>query len=84
MPDTLPDSDSANIPVPAMSTGTPPFAVVTQPFHGRRGAWLFRRAGFDAHVWHIDDSVEYRDRRRALRWLVREYAAWARQLLLRG
>ncbi|HEU4728874.1 MAG TPA: YdcF family protein [Kofleriaceae bacterium] len=55
--------------------------VVTQPFHGRRSARLFRRAGFEAHAWHIDDSVEYRDRRRAVRWLVREYAAWARLLV---
>jgi uncharacterized SAM-binding protein YcdF (DUF218 family) len=57
--------------------------IVTQPYHGRRSARLFRRAGFDAHVWHIADSLEYRDRRRALRWLVREYASWAR-LMLRG
>jgi len=57
--------------------------VVTQPFHGRRSARLFRDAGFDAHVWHIADSVEYRDRRRAARWLLREYAAWARLLLRR-
>ena len=57
--------------------------LVTQPFHGRRSARLFRSAGFDAHVWHIADSVEYRDRRRAVRWLAREYAAWA-QLLVRG
>jgi uncharacterized SAM-binding protein YcdF (DUF218 family) len=58
--------------------------VVTQPFHGRRSARLFRQAGFDAHVWHIADSVEYRDRRRAVRWLVREYAAWARLLARPG
>jgi uncharacterized SAM-binding protein YcdF (DUF218 family) len=51
--------------------------IVTQPFHGRRAKRLFRRAGLDAHVWHIDDSIEYRDRRRALRWVVREYASWA-------
>jgi uncharacterized SAM-binding protein YcdF (DUF218 family) len=57
--------------------------LVTQPFHGRRAARLFRRAGCDAHVWHIADSLEYRDRRRAARWIVREYAAWA-SLLLRG
>ena len=57
--------------------------LVTQPFHGRRSARLFRAAGFDAHAWHVDDSLEYRDRSRALRWLVREYAAWAR-LLARG
>jgi uncharacterized SAM-binding protein YcdF (DUF218 family) len=57
--------------------------IVTQPFHGRRSARLFRHAGFDAHVWHIADSIEYRQRRRAVKWLVREYAAWAR-LLARG
>lgn len=57
--------------------------IVTQPFHGRRAARLFRRAGCDAHVWHIANSLEYRDRRCAARWVVREYAAWA-SLLLRG
>jgi len=57
--------------------------LVTQPFHGRRAARLFRAVGFDAHVWHIDDSLQYRDRRKAMRWLVREYAAWA-ALFARG
>ena len=57
--------------------------LVTQPFHGRRAARLFRAAGFDAHVWHIADSLEYRDRRRALRWVTREYLAWAGLLLRR-
>jgi uncharacterized SAM-binding protein YcdF (DUF218 family) len=52
--------------------------LVTQPFHGKRAARLFARAGFDARVWHIADSVQYRDRRRALRWFAREYAAWAK------
>lgn len=51
--------------------------LVTQPFHGRRAAHLFRGAGFEPRVWHIADSVEYRDRRRALRWVTREYASWA-------
>jgi len=50
--------------------------IVTQPFHGRRAARLFRDAGFEPHVWHIADSIEYRKRRHAVRWLVREYAAW--------
>jgi uncharacterized SAM-binding protein YcdF (DUF218 family) len=50
--------------------------LVTQPFHGRRAAHLFRRAGLEPRVWHIADSVEYRDRRRALRWVTREYASW--------
>jgi len=58
--------------------------IVSQPYHGRRAARVFRRTGFDAHVWHIDDSLEYRDRGRALRWLVREYAAWLRLFLRRG
>lgn len=61
--------------------------IVTQPYHGRRGARLFRGAGFDAHVWHIDDSIEYRERGRAVGWLVREYASWARlglRSILRG
>jgi len=51
--------------------------LVTQPFHGRRAALLFRRAGLEPRVHHIADSVQYRDRRRAMRWLVREYASWA-------
>lgn len=58
--------------------------LVTQPFHGRRAARLFRDAGFEPHVWHIADSLEYRDRRRAVRWLVREYAAWAALLAARS
>jgi uncharacterized SAM-binding protein YcdF (DUF218 family) len=50
--------------------------LVTQPFHGKRAALLFRRAGLDAKCWHIVDSVQYRDRARALRWIVREYGSW--------
>jgi uncharacterized SAM-binding protein YcdF (DUF218 family) len=51
--------------------------LVTQPFHGRRAALLFRRAGLAPRVWHIADSVQYRDRRRAMKWVAREYASWA-------
>lgn len=51
--------------------------LVTQPFHGRRAALLFKRVGFEPRVWHIADSVHYTDRPRAFKWLVREYAAWA-------
>jgi uncharacterized SAM-binding protein YcdF (DUF218 family) len=76
--------DNARMTKPMLDAhGVRSLWVVTQPFHGRRSARLFRRAGFDAYPWHIADSIEYRDRRRAVRWLVREYAAWAR-LLLRG
>jgi len=55
--------------------------LVTQPFHGRRAARLFRAAGLEAHVWHIGDSLEYVDRRRAVRWLAREYVSWAAMTL---
>jgi uncharacterized SAM-binding protein YcdF (DUF218 family) len=55
--------------------------LVTQPFHARRAERLFRAAGFDARAWHIADSVQYRDHRRAVRWIVREYAAWAKALM---
>jgi uncharacterized SAM-binding protein YcdF (DUF218 family) len=51
--------------------------LVTQPFHGRRAALLFKRAGFEPRVWDIAGSVQYTDRARALKWLVREYGAWA-------
>jgi len=57
--------------------------IVTQPFHGRRAARLFRDAGFEPRVWHIDDSLQYRERKRALRWLVREYAAWGKPVVVR-
>ena len=57
--------------------------IVTQPFHAKRAARLFRRAGLDARSWHIADSVQYRERGRAVRWLVREYAAWV-ALAVRG
>jgi uncharacterized SAM-binding protein YcdF (DUF218 family) len=76
--------DNARLTRPILEArGVRSLWLVTQPFHGRRGARLFRRAGFDAHVWHIADSIEYRDRRRAVRWLVREYAAWARLIVRR-
>lgn len=55
--------------------------IVTSPFHARRATHLFAAAGFDARPWHIADSLQYRDHRRAVRWLVREYAAWAKLLV---
>jgi uncharacterized SAM-binding protein YcdF (DUF218 family) len=58
--------------------------LVTQPFHAKRAARLFERAGLEPRIWHIADSIQYRDRRRALRWLTREYAAWAKYLVTRS
>lgn len=55
--------------------------LVTQPFHGRRAARLFRAAGLEPHVWHIADSLQYSDRRRAVGWLAREYVSWAAMTL---
>jgi uncharacterized SAM-binding protein YcdF (DUF218 family) len=57
--------------------------LVTQPFHARRSEYVFRRAGLDARAWHIADSLQYRDRKRALRWIAREYAAWLKLLVNR-
>lgn len=57
--------------------------LVTQPFHARRAARSFRRVGLEARAWHIRESVQYRDRPRAVKWLVREYAAWAKALVWR-
>jgi uncharacterized SAM-binding protein YcdF (DUF218 family) len=56
--------------------------LVTQPFHLRRARYHFRRAGFEPLGWHIEDSLQYREPARALRWVLREYAAWALLLLL--
>jgi uncharacterized SAM-binding protein YcdF (DUF218 family) len=52
--------------------------LVTQPFHARRAEYLFRAAGFAARAWQVTDSLQYRDHRRAVRWLLREYAAWVK------
>jgi uncharacterized SAM-binding protein YcdF (DUF218 family) len=57
--------------------------LVTQPFHAKRAEHLFRAAGLDARAWHIADSLEYRDHRRATRWYAREYAAWLKVLARR-
>lgn len=57
--------------------------LVTQPFHGKRAALLFRRAGLEPHIWHIEDSLQYRDRRRAVKWLAREWLSWG-VLVARG
>jgi uncharacterized SAM-binding protein YcdF (DUF218 family) len=50
--------------------------LVTHAFHARRAAHLFRRAGFDPSVWPVAGAPR-------LRWLAREYAAWAGLLLSR-
>lgn len=51
--------------------------IVTQPFHLRRAVLWFRRSGFEAYPWWIDRSVQYADPRIGLRWVLREYVAWA-------
>jgi uncharacterized SAM-binding protein YcdF (DUF218 family) len=50
--------------------------LVTQPFHLRRARFYFRRAGFEPLGWHIDGSLQYDNPALALRWIVREYAAF--------
>jgi len=55
--------------------------IVTQPFHLRRARYLFRRAGLDALGWRIHRGLQDQDPGRALRWIAREYAAWAKVLV---
>ncbi len=57
--------------------------LVSQPFHLRRARRLFERAGFDAIPLHIEDSLEYRHPG-AIRWIAREYGAWAYWLTRRA
>jgi uncharacterized SAM-binding protein YcdF (DUF218 family) len=43
--------------------------LVTQPFHTRRAAYLFARAGLEPRAWPARGVAK-------LRWVAREYAAW--------
>ncbi|HKE18909.1 MAG TPA: YdcF family protein [Kofleriaceae bacterium] len=51
--------------------------LVTQPFHLRRALYYFRRAGFEPLGFLIEDGLQDRDPRAGVRWMVREYGAWA-------
>jgi uncharacterized SAM-binding protein YcdF (DUF218 family) len=75
--EALTTADNARLTAELLLPSARRIWLVTQPFHGRRAALLFRRAGFEPHVWHIESSVQYADRARALKWIVREYGAWA-------
>ena len=57
--------------------------VVTQPFHTRRAARLFRREGFEPRLAYRAGGIEARQPHRALRWVTREYAAWVVALIRR-
>jgi uncharacterized SAM-binding protein YcdF (DUF218 family) len=56
--------------------------LVSQPFHTRRSRFWFRRVGLEALAWHEDDSVEFREPRRAFAWIAREYVAWINMVLI--
>jgi uncharacterized SAM-binding protein YcdF (DUF218 family) len=56
--------------------------VVTQPFHSRRSVLWFRRMGLEAVAWRIDDSLQFRQPRRGLRWVLKEYASLLRDLTI--
>jgi len=51
--------------------------LVTQPFHLRRALFYFERAGFEPLGYLIEDGVQERYGRGSLRWIAREYGAWA-------
>ncbi len=56
--------------------------IVSQPFHLRRGRRLFRKQGLDAHATAWTQSVQYERPDLALRWVIREYVAWAAHFVL--
>lgn len=58
--------------------------LVTQPFHTRRAARLFRRAGFAPRPAYLAGGLEKSEPRRALSWVAREYGAWVVALVRRG
>lgn len=51
--------------------------LTTQRFHTRRAARLFRREGFEPRAAYAADGLELQEPGRTLKWVVREYAAWA-------
>lgn len=51
--------------------------LVTQPFHLRRALFYFRRAGFEPLGHLIEDGAQGRHGPTSLKWIVREYGAWA-------
>jgi len=75
--DSLSTADNARLSAALLrADGCRRVWVVTQPFHTRRSRFWFRRVGLEALAWYDDDSVEFRDPRRALSWIAREYVAW--------
>jgi uncharacterized SAM-binding protein YcdF (DUF218 family) len=56
--------------------------VVSQPFHLRRASLWFRRVGFEVIPWHHPNTLQFSDHELALRWIGREYLAWAKLLAL--
>jgi uncharacterized SAM-binding protein YcdF (DUF218 family) len=55
--------------------------IVTTPFHLRRAMLWFERVGFQVRGWSIDDSVQYDEPWRGLRWVAREYVSLVRDLV---
>ena len=49
--------------------------LVTQPFHSRRAAFLFRKYHLEPLCWRIEPSLEQADPALGLRWIAREYVA---------
>jgi uncharacterized SAM-binding protein YcdF (DUF218 family) len=63
------------------AAGVRSVVIVTQPFHLRRGVLWFRRCGFEAHGHVIEDSVQFAQPRRGLKWIVREWGSLLRDLI---
>jgi uncharacterized SAM-binding protein YcdF (DUF218 family) len=72
--------NAKNIAMILGSRGARRVLLVTQPFHLRRSAMWFRRAGLEVNGYWIADSLQYREAVRGLRWVGKEYLSLARDL----
>jgi uncharacterized SAM-binding protein YcdF (DUF218 family) len=75
-------TNARNIKMLLNQSGVNRVVVVTQPFHSRRSVLWFRRVGLDARAHWISDSVQFRNPRRGLRWVLKEYASLLRDLAI--
>ena len=55
--------------------------LATQPFHLKRAVSNFKEFGIEAYASTNQDSMQYKNTRLSVKWMCREYAAWAAEIL---
>ncbi len=68
--------NAANIAVMLRELGRQTVWVATQPFHSRRACFWFRHFGMRPLSVDLGGSLQYREPRKALAWIAREYVSW--------